>query len=153
MKRRTAFATVLLWLLLACDALQTPLPITHLASTYAAYGVFPHATTLVVRDQQAWQTLWSQMTANQYPAPPLPVVDFTKDMVLVAAAGESTGLSVSITGASESSGGVTVNVPITRPGSNCVVPQVVLSPVDIATVAQRNGTVGFTITHKTRNCS
>ena len=147
-------ALILVVLLTACGAVPQGLTVVHLISMDAAYQVFVSETMLVVRDQQSWQSLWSQMTANQFPAPQLPAVDFTKDMVLVAAAGTrpSGGYSISITDAVESSGSVTVNVTITSPGSNCAVPTVVTSPVDVATIARRDGTVGFVVTRKTHNC-
>ena len=147
-------ALILVVLLTACGAVPQGLTVAHLASLDAAYQVFASETMLVVRDQPSWQMLWSQMTANQFPAPQLPAVDFTKDMVLVAAAGTrpSGGYSISITDAVESSGSVTVNVTITSRGSNCAVTAVVTSPVDIATVARQDGTVGFVVTRKTHNC-
>ncbi|HEY5163212.1 MAG TPA: protease complex subunit PrcB family protein, partial [Terriglobales bacterium] len=127
-------ALIVVFLLTACGAVPQGLTVVHLTSLDAAYQVFASETMLVVRDQQSWQSLWSQMTANQFPAPQLPAVDFTKDMVLVTAAGTrpSGGYSISITDAVESSGSVTVNVTITSPGSNCGVPTVVTSPVDVA---------------------
>lgn len=145
---------ILVVLLTACGAAPQGLTVMHLTSLDAAYQVFASETMLVVRDQQSWQSLWSQMTANQFPAPQLPAVDFTKDMVLVAAAGTrpSGGYSISITDVAESSGSVMVNVTITSPGSNCVVTAVVTSPVYIATVARQDGTVGFVVTRKTHNC-
>ena len=152
MKPKRSAALIVLVLLTACGASAPQIPVVHLTSLNVGYQVFPSETMLVVRDQQSWQSLWSQMTANQFPAPQLPAVDFTKDMVLVAAAGTrpTTGYSVSITDATESSGGVTVNVTITNPG--CVVSDLVTSPVDVATIARRDGTVGFVVTRKTHNC-
>ena len=154
MKPKRSAALIVLVLLTACGASAPQIPVVHLTSLNVGYQVFPSETMLVVRDQQSWQTSWSLMTANQIPAPPLPTVDFTKDMVLVAAAGTrpTTGYSVSITDATESSGGVTVNVTITSPGSNCAVALHVESPVDVATIARRDGTVGFVVTRKTYNC-
>lgn len=152
MRGKRGVALILVVLLTACGAVPQGLTVLHLTSMDAAYQVFASETMLVVRDQPSWQMLWSQMTANQFPAPQLPAVDFTKDMVLVAAAGTrpTTGYSVSITDATESSGGVTVNVTITNPG--CVVSDLVTSPVDVATIARRDGTVGFVVTRKTHNC-
>jgi uncharacterized lipoprotein YajG len=154
MRGKRSVALILVVLLTACGAAPSQLTVVHLTSLNAPYQVFASETMLVVRDQQSWQSLWSQMTANQSPAPQLPAVDFTKDMVLVAAAGTrgSSGYSISITDATESSGGVTVNVTITSPGSNCAVALHVESPVDVATIARRDGTVGFVVTRKTYNC-
>lgn len=156
MKRNAVFALTMAMLLTGCTALLTPIPVTHLASLdLAAYDTFPHATTLVIRDQASWQTLWVEMTQNMLPAPPLPTVDFSKDMVLVAAAGVGGwGRSIEIAGAGESpSGEVVVAVTITSPGKGCVVPQVITSPVDIATIPRSDANVVFKTTIKEHNCS
>jgi hypothetical protein len=154
MRGKRGVALILVVLLTACGAVPQGLTVAHLASLDAAYQVFASETMLAVRDQPSWQMLWSQMTADQIPAPQLPAVDFTKDMVLVAAAGTrpSGGYSISITDATGSAGAVTVNVTITSPGSNCAVALHVESPVDVATIARRDGTVGFVVTRKTYNC-
>jgi PrcB C-terminal len=154
MKLKRSTALIFLVLLTACGAVPQGLTVVHLTSLDAAYQVFASETMLAVRDQPSWQMLWSQMTADQIPAPQLPAVDFTKDVVLVAAAGTrpSGGYSISITDATGSAGAVTVNVTITSPGSTCAVTAVVTSPVDIASVARQDGTVGFVVTRKTHNC-
>jgi len=151
MKPKRSTALILLVLLTACGASAPQIPVVHLTSLNVAYQVFPSETMQVVRDQQSWQTLWAQMTANQIPAPQLPAVDFTKDMVLVAAAGTrpTTGYSISITDATESYAGVTVNVTITSPGSNCAVGNLVTSPVDVATIERQDGAVRFVVTRTT----
>jgi uncharacterized lipoprotein YajG len=154
MKLKRSTALIFLALLTACGATPSQLTVVHLTNLNAPYQVFASETMLVVRDQQSWQSLWSQMTANQSPGPQLAAVDFTKDMVLVAGAGTrpSGGYSISITDATGSAGAVTVNVTITSPGSNCVVTAVVTSPVDVATIARQDGAVGFAVTRKTHIC-
>ncbi|MCH7909276.1 MAG: hypothetical protein IIB38_06620, partial [Candidatus Hydrogenedentes bacterium] len=45
------------------------------------------AARSVVRDQQAWLEFWGILTAALLPAPDPPLVDFTQDLVIVAAMG------------------------------------------------------------------
>jgi len=89
------------------------------------------------------------------PKPTLPTVDFTKDMVLVAATGPepSTGYSIAIVSAYASGSTMTVNVQITSPGANCAVGYIVTSPFDLATTALRNGAVQFAVTRVAKDCS
>ncbi|MFL6635854.1 MAG: protease complex subunit PrcB family protein [Massilia sp.] len=44
--------------------------------------------TVVIRDQPAWDKLWSQHTAGRTPAPAAPKVDFTRKMLVGVFAGE-----------------------------------------------------------------
>jgi hypothetical protein len=44
--------------------------------------------TLVIRDQAAWDKLWSQHTAGRTPVPAAPKVDFTRKMLVGVFAGE-----------------------------------------------------------------
>jgi hypothetical protein len=41
----------------------------------------------VVRDEAAWVRLWAQIYANVAPPPPLPPVDFSRDMLIAVATG------------------------------------------------------------------
>ncbi len=155
MKSNAACALILCLLLTGCTVLLTPIPVTHVPTiTFTVTGVFPRATNLVIHDQASWQNLWTEMTRNMSPAPSLPAIDFEKDMALVASAGESTGLSIAITGAGQSSSGeIVVDVTITHPGKGCFVPQVITTPVDIATIPRSAANIVFKTTIKEHNCS
>jgi hypothetical protein len=74
--------------LTACSSARTSIPLQQVGNFGAAEGVFPSESTLVVRDQQSWLNLWTQMAGNSVPTPPAPAVDFTQNMLLVAAAGD-----------------------------------------------------------------
>jgi hypothetical protein len=154
MKATSGLALVLVLLISGCGASQSSLQIVHLASLSASTDAFPSQTTLVIRDQQSWQDLWSRMNRNASPAPPVPAVDFTQDMVLVAAAGtrNTGGYSVSITGGVQSPGKATVNVLITSPGTGCNVTLAFTSPVDMATTPRSNATIDFQIEQVARSC-
>jgi len=134
-------------------AAQT-LTVTPLASFSSASHVFESETLDVLRDQTTWQTLWAQMNANDSPPRPLPPVDFSKDMVVVAAVGaQATGGSrVSVDSASESLGVVTVEVTVITPGPHCGLPTVITSPVAAATLPMRTGPVTFHVNRRTVDC-
>jgi hypothetical protein len=46
-----------------------------------------HAGRRVVRDSTAWRRVWEEAYSGISPAPPLPEVDFSRDMVLAVAFG------------------------------------------------------------------
>lgn len=43
----------------------------------------------IIRDDAQWLSMWQQHTANSYPAPPAPHVDFGSEMVVAVFAGEN----------------------------------------------------------------
>jgi hypothetical protein len=154
-KASSGLALVLLLLFTGCGASQPSLQVIHLASLNAAIDAFPSQTTLVIRDQQSWQDLWSRMTQNSPQlALGLPTVDFAQDMVLVAAAGtrNTGGYSVAINGGTQSSGNATVNVLITSPGTGCVATQAFTSPVDMAITPRSDATIAFQIKQVAPGC-
>jgi hypothetical protein len=130
------------------------LSVTTLANFSAADDVFATEALQVVHDQATWQSLWARMNANHIPAPAVPAVDFSAEMVVVAATGgkPSGGFSVSIESASERSGTVTVEVTMTSPGPNCIRTGILTSPVAIAKLPMRPGTVNFNVTRRMTNC-
>ena len=49
---------------------------------------FPDSMRYVVRDLETWGNIWSQATKGQASVPPIPVVDFSRSIVLLVAAGK-----------------------------------------------------------------
>ena len=150
----------------ACAHSATPTPVTPPvqltltrfrteASSYLSFSGYTTPTTLVIRDRQQWQSAWTQMyvaSPTSLP-PPLPDVDFSREMVLLAAAGNqpSSGYDVIFDSAMEAEGVVTVDVTARRPG-NCGVLTVITSPVDLARLPKRDGRVVFRTSPVTMNC-
>jgi hypothetical protein len=48
---------------------------------------FTDSIRLTIRDVETWRNIWSRATAGQASAPPLPAVDFGRQMVLLVGAG------------------------------------------------------------------
>lgn len=132
------------------------IPLVRLGSDARAYewiSGYQEPTTLVVRDGNTWRATWNQVYASQNPVPPLPAIDFSAEMIVVAALGiVPAGPDIILTGASATNGGVTVDVAITSAGSNCVTPAVQTSPVDLARMPRRDGEVLFAASRAVRQC-
>lgn len=109
---------------------------------------------LVVRDQTTWREVWASMWRTRSPQPPLPEVDFAREMVLVAALGARAtgGYDILIESAYEGPTGLTIHVLSTSPGSTCVVTLALTRPVDIARLPRHNGPVAFVERLETREC-
>ena len=66
-------------------------PVLSTARVYYDDGpAFRDSVRMVVRDGAAWRTVWAQATSTQPAPPPLPAVDFDREMVLVVGAGKLT---------------------------------------------------------------
>ena len=66
-------------------------PVLSTARVYYDDGpAFRDSVRMVVRDGAAWRTVWAQATSAQPAPPPLPAVDFEREMVLVVGAGKMT---------------------------------------------------------------
>lgn len=124
------------------------------ATSYSLISGYDTAATLVIRDRPAWQSAWSQLYSQQYPVPALPDIDFTTEMVVLAATGSrpSSGYDVLFTAATESDGVVTIETALRSPGPGCITASIVTSPVDLARMPMRNGTVVFHSTSNLTTC-
>jgi len=120
----------------------------------APAGVLDDAGQQVVRDQATWEALWKRLNANASPAPAVPAIDFTKDMLVVAGMGMKGhgGYKVAVSSATEEGGKVTVEVTETSPGARCMNAMMMTSPVVVAKLPRRPGDVTFTIARKVVDC-
>ena len=147
---------MVVWLIASILTMTVPAPltVTAVATLNAPDGLFDAAAQQVVRDQAAWQALWTPLHVNASPAPPLPAVDFTRDMVVVAAMGTKShgGYKIAITAAAEDAGKVTVEVTETSPGARCMNAMMMTSPVVVAKLPRRAGDVTFNVVRKIVDC-
>lgn len=114
-------------------------PVERLSDGHHAFSTFSglsDSTRIVVRDSATWRQLWIALNRPFVPAPPLPPIDFAREMIIVAALGArpTAGYDIVIESAERDSGGVEVDVRRTTPGAGCPVSAVVTQPVDLARV-------------------
>jgi hypothetical protein len=109
---------------------------------------------LAVRDAASWQSLWAQIYQRRFPVPPVPAIDFSRDMLVVAALGSrsSGGYVILIDGASGEGADVTIAVRSISPGPKCGVTGALTQPVDIARLPRRDGEVRFLEHAEIRDC-
>lgn len=139
------------------DPPPAPLTLTRLRSDSIAYALYSGVTTpehLAIRDAAAWSTLWARIYATQRPVPPLPDVDFGKEMVIAAALGTRStgGYNVLVTQATQDASGVHIQVVETSPGPDCITTQALSQPIDLARAPRRDAPVQFSITQQVRTC-
>lgn len=141
---RAALACVVLLLsLAACDspsAPETPQPLALTRITQPAFSGFDTPQRLVIRSQPAWEAAWATLWARAGQSPALPPVDFTRDVVLLAAAGArpTSGYFIAIEAASATGDAATVTVRSYAPGAGCEILPVVTTPVDVVSMPRRD---------------
>ena len=159
MARVTILFTVLAGI--ACSSPAAPaqgnLTVTRFnsgSSSFAVFSGFTQPMTSVIRDDAAWQAFWRTLYSGQSPAPPLPAVDFSSEMVVAAAMGTqpTSGYDIIVQSANESGDVVTIETRELRPGPKCATLTVLTSPVDLARVPRRTGSVTFHSTEGINNC-
>jgi hypothetical protein len=89
------------------------------------------ARRLVIRDANAWDQFWSELGVGDRPA-----VDFSRDVVVVAAAGQrpTGGHEIAIDRVSQADGELNVEVVERSPGPNCMTTASLTQPVDVVVV-------------------
>jgi hypothetical protein len=113
----------------------------------------PHVFKIETQDD--WVEFWSQHRSNVVPAPPLPAVDFTHDMVVVAVDQQqpSGGYRFEITGLDDSDQDLVVHVLREIPAPDCNVVAVTTRPFHTVVLAQSDLQPQLEITDITRDCS
>jgi PrcB C-terminal len=137
-----------------------PVPFTRLrpdAPSFTFFSSYVQPARVLVKTQAQLLDLWNaiyQPNPLSLP-PPLPAIDFDREMLIVAAMGSrpTGGYVITIEGVFESSRGLTVRVRSISPAPGCGVTLALTQPVDIARVPRRDGSVAFTEQVETRSCN
>lgn len=109
------------------------------------HSAFTEPSRLVVRDEAAWAEAWATIHGPVSDPPPLPTVDFAREMILVAALGPrpSGGYTVTFSAVAQAGEGLRATVQETAPGPGCVTATVITSPVVVVRVMRVEGAVEF----------
>jgi hypothetical protein len=120
----------------------------------SAWSGYMDGKQIVVADADAWAAEWQAIWSNHVPVPPVPAVDFTSSVIVIAALGQrpTTGYSVVIEQVRLANGSLAVDVRERSPGTSCATGQAVTSPVHIVQVPRQATTAAFTIRRVTYSC-
>ncbi len=102
-----------------------------------------------VHNQADFAALWTK-TFKGFPAPTMPQVDFSKDMVVGAFLGEQNhgGYLIRIKKIDSSGTTTNVTVEVTIPGTNCRYPNAFSQPYMFATIPASSKPVNFNVTQR-----
>jgi len=132
-------------------------PVVRLRSepySFAFYSGLDKPDRIVIRDPVTWQVVWKDVWRGFSEVTPLPAVDFSREMILVAALGAHStgGYGIMIDGANEAAnGGLNVTIRSISP-LNCLVTEAFTQPIDIARLPIRTGRVEFTERSEVHQC-
>jgi hypothetical protein len=115
------------------------LPVSHFRDAsdgFTQYSGIRDSLRVVIRDAGAWREHWAAIHRPFIPAPALPDVDFTREMILLASTGTrpTAGFGIRIEAVTADSTRLVVVVRRTVPGDGCALAAVVTQPVDVARI-------------------
>jgi hypothetical protein len=115
---------------------------------------FRDPTHLVIRDRAAWLVAWTALHAGQDSIPPLPVVEFDRELIVLAALGAKPtgGHEIVIASAVEQDGAVVIQLSATAPGQDCMTTQAITTPADVARIPRVAATIGFDLVTTVKPC-
>jgi hypothetical protein len=106
----------------------------------------------VVRDAAGWEALWGELHQGSGAVPPLPAVDFSREMVIAAAMETQSCVSrVTIRAVTQAGRGLVVDLLEAPPAPNCVC-VVAERPIHVVRLARLSGTVRFTAERGVTSC-
>ena len=125
--------TVALWVCLAADA-GGKISIRTLAK--GAFSGVMDSKQEVIKDQTAWEKFWSAHCASAKPAPPIPAVDFAKEMVIAVTMGKknSGGYAIEITGVETMANHLNILVKRTSPAPGAITIAALTAPFHFVVV-------------------
>jgi len=105
---------------------------------------------LVVRDSAAWAALWAEHIAGRVSAPPLPVIDFAREMVIAFFLGEkpTSGYSAGIAEIVFDDNKLIVRVDVESPPPGTILLQMLTQPFHIVMSTRSDAPVEFVIVER-----
>ena len=134
-----------------------PVPVTrfsHDDRPFSSFSGISAPTRLVVRDTTTWRSTWQLINQPFIPQPPLPTIDFSREMVLLAGLGTepSGGYELRIERATRDTSGIDVQLRRTTPAAGCPVTASLTQPIDLVRVPFSEQPVRFSETTQVTAC-
>jgi hypothetical protein len=105
-----------------------------------SYDPYHDQARLLIHDADAWEQHWTQIVGDGMPAP---AVDFSREMIVLAAMGmrSSSGYDITVEGVFEHADGLYIQVRESSPGQGCGVFTIITAPVVALAVPRTDGPV------------
>ena len=101
--------------------------------THEYYSGLENEALAVITDSAAWASVWAQLYTGRQPQPPLPVVEFRTERVLLAALGQRAtgGYDIQIDSVVQFRLGIVAYVRAVAPGDTCGTTSALTQPVSV----------------------
>ena len=121
----------------------TRLVVTFGTNTTAIWDGRLDKSRIVVRDRETWDSIWKRLLNPTPSYPPLPEIDFSREMLVIAAMGErpSGGYRILVNSAHNLGNRTEVEVQSMSPCG--LAPAIMTSPIDIVRIPRSDLTVTF----------
>lgn len=123
-------------------------------SIQEAYSGYVEPRLAIITNEQEWAVAWATIHAPLTPTPPLPEIDFSTSVVVLAAMGArpTGGYSITIEEVRAQDGMLHVQVLQKAPGASCVTTQAITAPVHVVQAPRAGTTATFSIRSETYGC-
>lgn len=118
------------------------------------YTGFSEPARLVVDSQAEWMAVWARMWENHTPVPPVPEVDFGREVVALVAMGArpTGGYQIRVQTGEVVNDQLLLSVTEVSPGRSCATTQAFTTPVDLVRISRAGLPVRFNTTRVVRAC-
>jgi hypothetical protein len=108
----------------------------------------------VIKDAATWEAVWAQAWAQRSVRPALPPVDFSKEVVVLAAMGQrrSGGHLIEVVSVEPGAGGREVTVLERSPGASCLLTGALTQPFTAVRVPSAGGELQFVDVARVEEC-
>ena len=112
------------------------------------------ARRVVVRDSSAWAALWPEILGSHSPKPPLPAVDFSREMLVVVSMGtrSSGGYTIGIDGVRLLGDSLRVDITEQSPGPTCGTTAALTAPVALARLERSELPLSYAVSRAVTDC-
>jgi hypothetical protein len=103
-------------------------------ATFEYYSGIGDSLRSVIGDEHHWREVWVRIHRDERPIPPVPAIDWSRELVVVAALGRrsSGGFDIRIDSAYQRNDTLEIVVRTDVPGRNCMLTAAFSQPVDLA---------------------
>jgi len=150
-------------LVLACRTPQpvadkppvTALPLSYEVLEQGNYCGVEESGQELIQDASRWAQLWKQLSAQRFPVPPVPEVNFAEESVVACFMGQQMtgGYAIQVKSLNEEGEQVYVDLIYERPAPDCMVTEALTQPYLLLRlpVAGLKG-ASFSVTKEQRGC-
>ena len=136
----------------AALAAESGAPVDTLAS--GSFSAIDQPQQTVLHDAVAYAALWALHAAHKDPPAAAPSVDFGKDTVAAVFAGSQPngGVTLAATDLKREGAGWRLRLELRKPGTDCIVTQVMTQPWALVRIPGSGQTVGVDIRETEQSC-